>query len=158
MSTMQSQVVSMRSYSYLMADSGSEIGHYVELREEKLFGLIRAVLEMVEVDEAWYLAANADVAEAVTAGRLASGRAHYIAAGYFENRLPRPVLVDEAWYLAEYPDVAEAIANGAIASATSHFHHSGFLEGRLPHKGWSVLRDGPSAAVVRLPARMAERA
>ncbi|WBO58711.1 hypothetical protein GT370_16455 [Acidocella sp. MX-AZ03] len=141
-----------------MADNDSAAGHYVELREEKLFGLIRAVLEMVEVDEAWYLATNADVAQAVSAGKLSSGKAHYVAAGYFENRLPRPVLVDEAWYLAEYPDVAEAIANGGVASATLHFHNSGFLEGRLPHKGWSVLRDGASAAVVRLPARVAERA
>ncbi len=148
----------MRSYAYLMADTGSAGGHYVELREEKLFALIRSLLEAVEVDEAWYLATNEDVAQAVKAGGLASGKAHYVAAGYFENRLPRPVLVDEAWYLAEYPDVADAISSGAIPSATVHFMRSGFVEGRLPHKGWSVLRDGASAAVVRLPARVAERA
>ena len=131
----------MYSYSYLMSDAGPSSGHYVELQEAKLFSLIRQLLGVVEVDEAWYLETNPDVAAEVKSGGLKSGREHYITAGYFENRLPRPVEVDEDWYLAEYPDVAEAIRGGVLPSAAVHFKRSGFLEGRLPHAGWSLLRD-----------------
>ena len=136
----------MLTYGYLMSDVGPASGHYVELQETKLFGLIRFLLESVEVDEAWYLKTNQDVEAAVQAGDLKSGRAHYIISGYFENRLPRPVVVDEAWYLAEYPDVADAIRNGTVASATAHFESSGFVEGRLPQPGWSLLRDAAGEA------------
>ncbi len=131
----------MLAYGYLMSDVGPTPGHYVELQEAKLFALIRGLLESVEVDEAWYLKTNPDVAVAVEAGELNSARAHYIISGYFENRLPRPVVVDETWYLTEYPDVAEAIRGGMVASASAHFESSGFVEGRLPAPGWSLLRD-----------------
>ncbi len=142
----------MLSYSHLMSDAGPGTGHYVELQEAKLFSLIRALLETVEVDEAWYLDTNPDVAAAVKSGALESGKSHYIVSGYFENRLPRPVAVDEAWYLAEYPDVAEAIRAGTVVSASVHFAGPGFLEGRLPRAGWSLLRDNASA-----PAQAAAR-
>ena len=115
--------------------------------------LIRVLLESVEVDEAWYLNVNEDVAAAVRAGELSSGRAHYIGSGYFENRLPRPVVVDEAWYLSEYPDVADAIRSGTVASAGAHFEKSGFIEGRLPRQGWSLLCDAGRDA--KLSARAA---
>jgi hypothetical protein len=131
----------MRSYRYLMSDSGSAPGHYVELQESKLFDLIRTLLAGADIDETWYLKTNPDVARAIRAGGLKSAKDHYIKAGYFENRLPRPAKVDEAWYLAEYPDVAEALRSGAVASASSHFEQAGFMEGRLPHKGWSILKD-----------------
>lgn len=131
----------MLSYSYLLGDAGSAGGHYVELQEAKLLSLLRELLSRVEVDEAWYLKTNQDVADAVKSGAVASARMHYVTAGYFENRLPRPVKVDEAWYLAEYPDVANAIRVGTMPSAIAHFMGPGFLEGRLPHAGWSLLRD-----------------
>ena len=148
----------MLSYGYLMSDVGPATGHYVELQEAKLFGLIRVLLEMVEVDEAWYLKINQDVAEAVESGALTSGRSHYIVSGYFENRLPRPVTVDEQWYLAEYPDVAEAIRTGSVSSASAHFEGSGFVEGRLPQEGWSLLREAVPAesGAVRMPVRESE--
>ncbi len=131
----------MYSYSYLMSDAGPSSGHYVELQEAKLLTLIRLLLGTVDVNEAWYLRTNPDVEAVVRSGGLKSGRDHYISAGYFENRLPRPVAVDEDWYLAEYPDVAEAIRSGGVSSAAAHFERSGFLEGRLPCAGWSLLRD-----------------
>lgn len=142
----------MFSYSYLMSDAGSGTGHYVELQEAKLFSLIRMLLEAVEVNESWYLKTNPDVARAVEAGAIESGRSHYIHSGYFENRLPRPVDVDETWYIAEYPDVADAIRAGAVSSASAHFERSGFQEGRLPRQGWSLVRDhagGSARASVR---------
>lgn len=131
----------MLSYSYLMSDAGPNSGHYVELQEAKLIGLIRLVLEMAEVDEAWYLETNPDVAAAVAAGALPSGKTHYITSGYFENRLPRPVVVDEDWYLRAYPDVAAAIRAGTVPSASVHFNGPGLREGRLPRPGWSLLCD-----------------
>ncbi|MBU6418922.1 MAG: hypothetical protein KGQ79_04260 [Proteobacteria bacterium] len=130
-----------------MSDVGPASDHYVELQEAKLFALIRGLLGSVEVDEAWYLKTNPDVAAAVKAGELKSARAHYIIAGYFENRLPRPVTVDEAWYLAEYPDVADAIRVGTVTSASAHFETSGFVEGRLPRSGWSLLSDDGTSLV-----------
>ena len=131
----------MIAFGYLMSDAGPASGHYVELQEAKLFSMLRTFLQFVDVNEAWYLKTNPDVADAVQAGELDSAKAHYIAAGYFENRLPRPVKVDEAWYLMEYPDVAEAIGVGTVDSASLHFMKFGFVEGRLPQPGWSLLCD-----------------
>jgi hypothetical protein len=131
----------MRPYSYLMSPNGSGSGHYVELLETKFLELIRLLLLQVEVDEDWYLASYRDVEDAVRSGALKSARAHYIRAGYFENRIPRPFKVDEAWYLEEYPDVADAIQSGAFSSASVHFERDGFREGRLPYADWSLLGD-----------------
>jgi hypothetical protein len=129
----------MVPYYCLMNANGSGGGHYVELLEAKFLGLLRQVVKQVDVDEDWYLASYTDVAEAVRSGALKSARSHYVRAGYFENRLPRPVKVQEDWYMAEYPDVAVAIRNGAFTSATHHFESDGFKEGRLPEPGWSLL-------------------
>jgi hypothetical protein len=122
-----------------MSATGSSGGHYVELLETKFMELLREILNYVEVDEDWYLATNHDVKDAVRAGDLKSAREHYMFAGFFENRMPRPVTVDEEWYLREYQDVAEAIRAGAFASARQHFERDGFREGRLPRAGWSLL-------------------
>ncbi len=129
----------LRSYSYLMSDSGAAGGHYVELLESKLHEVLQFLLVQVNVDERWYLSAYGDVADAVRAGELKSAKEHYIKAGFFENRLPRPVTVDEQWYIEEYPDVADAVRAGAFTSARQHFEANGFREGRLPHRGWSLL-------------------
>ena len=134
--TMRSVV---NTYGYLMNSSGAENGHYVELLESKFHELLHCLLVQVEVDEDWYLSANQDVKIAVLAGLTKSGRDHYIDAGYFENRFPRPIKVDEKWYLAQYPDVAAAIKGGVVKSATYHFESDGFREGRLPEAGWSLL-------------------
>lgn len=129
----------MRAYSYVMSSDGPGNSHYVELLESKFRDILNYLLVQIEVDEDWYLSSYDDVEDAVRAGSLTSGREHYIRAGYFENRLPRPIRVDEEWYLAEYPDVAEAISAGVFISGTQHFERSGFQEGRLPEAGWSLL-------------------
>ena len=49
-------------------------------------------------DETFYLAANADVADGVRSGRLASGRDHYIHYGFNERRAP--FALDPVWYSA----------------------------------------------------------
>lgn len=129
----------MPPYSYLMSTSGAAGGHFVELQETKFLELLRCLLVQVEMDESWYRETYKDVDAAVLAGTLKSARQHYIIAGYFENRFPRPVVVDEAWYLKTYPDVAAAIRSGSFTSATQHFERDGFKEGRLPHEGWSLF-------------------
>jgi hypothetical protein len=136
----------MWPYSYLMSGSSSGGGHYVELLETKLFGLLQRMLAFVEVDEAWYRATYRDVDEAIRAGRLPSAREHYITSGYFENRFPHAIHVNESWYLAEYPDVAEAIRAGLVGSAGQHFESDGYKEGRLPRPGWSLLKTDSVAA------------
>ncbi|MGC1296606.1 MAG: hypothetical protein WA869_16340, partial [Alloacidobacterium sp.] len=81
---------------------------------------------------------NDDVDAAIRSGEMKTAREHYVRAGYFENRIPRPCPVDETWYLNEYPDVAEAIRFGHFFSAEQHFELAGFGEGRLPHPNWTL--------------------
>lgn len=95
--------------------------------------LISRLLSMVEVDEAWYLTRNPDIAEAVRDGRAKSARDHFVNNGYFEGREPFHMTVDEAWYLSENPAVAEAIREGQMQSAQQHFELHGYREGRLPY-------------------------
>ena len=94
--------------------------------------MIRALLEAIHVDEAWYLENNADVAEAIRDGKVLSAREHFLNDGYFEGRAPFPIKVDEAWYLQQNPGVAEFVARGDIESAQRHFDENGYREGRKP--------------------------
>ena len=59
--------------------------------------------------------------------------------GYFENRLPFPIVVDEPWYLKEYPDVAQAVQRKKFKSAQKHFELEGFREGRFPYKSFALF-------------------
>lgn len=120
----------------------------IEVVESKLRQLLTLLLENVDVNEEYYRKMNPDVDEKIKTGDLKSAKVHYIMAGYYEDRLPRPIPVDESWYLKEYPDVAEAVARKYFASAKEHFTLEGFYEGRLPYHGWSLLADGPSHNVV----------
>ena len=94
--------------------------------------MIGSLLQGIEVDEAWYLAQYADVAEAIRNGLVMSARDHFLSNGYFEGRMPFPIMVDEAWYLEQNPGVAEHIASGELLSAQHHFNDNGYREGRKP--------------------------
>jgi hypothetical protein len=94
--------------------------------------IIKLFLRGAAFDENWYVSRYTDVAEAITAGVLKSGRQHFIEIGYFEGRRPGDFEVDEKWYLRTYPDVAEGIGKGEIKSARQHFNEHGYDEGRLP--------------------------
>jgi hypothetical protein len=96
------------------------------------------LLNMVQVDEAWYLAAYPDVAEALKAGQLADCKAHFVWFGYYEHRMPRPIEVDEAWYLKVYPDIEKAVERQAFASGQDHFNRCGYSEGRMPYANFSL--------------------
>jgi len=134
----------MNAYGYLTGKTQPVTGPLIQVSEQRLQELIRTLLPMVEVNERWYRENNPDVDEAIGAGEMASARDHYIASGYFEDRLPRPIRVDEAWYLNEYPDVRDAIRVGTFASAFQHFMVSGYKEGRMPQPGWSLLKPASS--------------
>ena len=104
----------------------------VNVAYEEFIRLLRLLIAGTPVDEDWYLQQNEDVARAVQSGRIASAQQHFIDDGYFEGRLPFPLVVDEEWYLAQNPDVAESIRKGLVVSATQHFYDDGYREGRLP--------------------------
>ncbi len=123
--------------------------------------------EAARFDEALYLAINPDVAEAVAAGRVASGRAHWLAEGRAEERAgKRPSLTDDRWYRTPpapapppdvsgfdaesycllYPDVGRA-TGGDPAAARAHWIEHGRLEGRLgpgvaPCREWRASAAG----------------
>ncbi len=65
----------MWPYSYLMSGSSTGGGHYVELLETRLIGLLQRMLVLVEVDEAWYRTTYRDVDEAIRAGHCLRARA-----------------------------------------------------------------------------------
>lgn len=107
-----------------------------------------------EFDEAWYLTAYPDVAEAVRAEHFASAFEHYRSHGKREGRLPRAqeaatpsgkaaeaadgaVGFDEAAYLEANPDVAESVRNGTLTSGYAHWMASGRAEGRIPPSGYT---------------------
>jgi hypothetical protein len=94
---------------------------------------LRGQIEKIPFDEKFYLAKYPDIAEAIAKRVVPDARQHYLAHGYFENRLPHPVKVDAKWYLKEYPDVREAVRREEVASAQEHFETVGFAEGRFPY-------------------------
>lgn len=79
-------------------------------------------------NEAAYLAANPDVADAVRRGELRSGFEHYRLYGLAEGR--PGVGFNEAQYLTANPDVAAAVRRGEISSGLEHYRLYGQAEGR----------------------------
>ena len=99
-------------------------------------GLFRFLVQLAiangDFNEAGYLRANPDVAEAVRRGEIESARLHYIGFGSFEGRQGATPEVAERWYLRSYPDVGTAVRSGKLGSATEHFMVVGASEGRSP--------------------------
>jgi hypothetical protein len=105
----------------------------VDMTYEDAQKLIRHLLSAIEVDEAFYLARNADVAEGIRRGTIRSAQEHFVDHGYFEGRMPYPIEVDEQWYLTTHADVAETLRTGAYTSGQEHFDGPGYPEGREPY-------------------------
>ena len=80
------------------------------------------------------MAGSGQRADAVRRGKLPSGRAHFLATGYFEGRDTGHADFDEAWYLQRYPDVQKAVQRGLSASGLEHFKGPGMSEWRSPNK------------------------
>ena len=70
-------------------------------------------------DEAFYQAVNPDVAAAVAAGHIPSGRHHYDSTGFDEGR--SAFALDRAWYCRTYPIAAVEIAQGDSWDADHHY-------------------------------------
>jgi hypothetical protein len=103
----------------------------VSMSYEEMQRMIRTLLSVIEVDEAFYLRRNADVAEGIRRGTIVSAQQHFTDHGYFEGRLPYPIAVDEAWYRKTYPDVQETLGDKFV-SGQAHFDGPGYSEGRTP--------------------------
>ena len=99
---------------------------------EDFVKILRTMISGIEVNEAWYLKTYEDIAGAVRDGFVGSAKRHFVDDGYFEGRLPFPIIVDESWYLAQNPDVAKSIREGDVTTAQAHFDQDGYREGRLP--------------------------
>ncbi len=104
----------------------------VNMSYENFVGILRTMILGIEVNEAWYARTYEDIGNAIRDGVVRSAKQHFVHDGYFEGRLPFPILVDERWYLQENPDVAESIRTGIVESAQDHFNKDGYREGRLP--------------------------
>lgn len=104
----------------------------VDMTYEDVQKMIRTLLGVVEVDEAFYLSRNPDVADGIRQGTIRSAQEHFTDHGYFEGRLPYQIEVNEDWYLATHQDVAATVKAGEYASAQHHFDGPGYSEGREP--------------------------
>jgi hypothetical protein len=94
--------------------------------------LIRRMIADVPVAEEWYLESYPDIADAVHQGVVATAKAHFVHDGYFEGRLPFPIIIDEKYYLTNNPDVTDQVRKGDVVSGQQHFNENGYREGRLP--------------------------
>ncbi len=112
-------------------------GDEVVITRDFFMSLLMPFLEKVKFDANFYRAKYPDLAEAEARGVITDLHEHYLRFGYFENRLPSPVVVDGAYYARQYPDVAVAILENRAPSAQAHFEQVGFREGRLPRPGWT---------------------
>jgi len=106
--------------------NGWENRRTLTVDKEIIVGLLRKVIAREPFDEKWYLQNYPDVREAVSAGKLQSGRQHYIETGYFENRLPGLLEFDVDGYLRNNPDLSSLSKTQAI----HHFVNTGHREGR----------------------------
>ena len=104
----------------------------VNLSYEDFVGILRQMIQGIEIDEAWYAGSYEDIGNAVKEGQIVSAKQHFVSDGYFEGRIPFPIRVNERWYLNRHPDVAESIRHGTVGSAQEHFDKDGYREGRLP--------------------------
>jgi hypothetical protein len=103
-------------------------------------------------DETFYLKTNPDVAREVTAGRLRSGRDHYIQHGFKEGR--RCFSFNNRWYSVEYPLAAFEVGQGDYVDLMHHFLEVGAIRGYRPVPPTAC--DGatkPAASVNVLAAR-----
>jgi hypothetical protein len=105
----------------------------VDMTYEDLQQMIRTLLTVIEVDEAFYLARNPDVADGIRLGSIRSAREHFVDHGYFEGRLPYRIDVDETWYAENHVDLADTLGGEEYATAQAHFDGPGYSEGREPY-------------------------
>lgn len=94
--------------------------------KDVLFDWIRTIIQREPFDEEWYLETYPDIWDAVKAGKIRSGRQHYIETGYFEGRLPGLFGFKVENYLELNPDLRHLSKEKAL----QHFLYSGYHENR----------------------------
>jgi hypothetical protein len=122
-------MASLKNQGLLVPESNT----HFRIERNFLVSIMAKRLASIKFDENWYLSKYLDVKDAVKRGIVASGRDHYVAHGFYEHRMPVPIVVNDKWYLDAYPDIAEAIRQGVYKNAQAHFDQAGFREGRLPY-------------------------
>ena len=81
-----------------------------------------------QFSEAYYCAANRDVAAALEAGTWRNGYDHFLRHGVFELRRPRAE-IDLEYYRNENPEVREALNQGTARDAFAHLRAAGLPSG-----------------------------
>lgn len=109
---------------------------FVAVDEHFLQQLMLPLLDLIKVEETWYLKQYPDVEAAIINGVVPDAKTHYTRFGYFEHRLPYAIQINESWYLEEYPDIRDAVAAKAFTSGQHHFETVGYREGRFPYPGF----------------------
>ena len=104
----------------------------VAMTYEELQTMIRTLLVAIDVDEAFYLERNPDVASGIRDGSIGSAQEHFVDHGYFEGRLPYRIEVNEKWYLETHAGIADSVRTGDYLSGQDHFDGPGYSEGRMP--------------------------
>lgn len=89
----------------------------------------------MQFNEEYYLENNTDVADAVAAGDLDSGKQHWELFGTEEGRNPNAVF-NTSYYLAANEDVAESGMN-----PLQHFLNFGAAEGRAPNASYAEVAE-----------------
>ena len=122
------------------ADEASLLGHYLDTGRHAGLG------PNMYFDEAWYRAANPDVAAAIADGSVESGYAHYGLTGYLTRSAHW--LYDEEVYRQHGPDLTDhvLIAYGC-ANLYDHYLKAGAVEQRVAH-----LLFEPAVYCAALPA------
>lgn len=118
--------------------------------------MLRLLVEQMPFDAADYLRRNADVATAVSAGKLDSAHQHFVTKGYFEGRAGGAPVVDEMWYQQRYADVAKELSGGGITSAGDHYIENGAREWRSPTLADQKLVDEWKRAASASAANLAD--
>jgi hypothetical protein len=97
-------------------------------------------------DETYYQAVNPDIAQAVAAGHLPSGRHHFEMCGFDEGR--SAFALDRGWYCRTYPIAAVEIAQGDFWDADQHYlevgRDRGYRRGGSEKKARKIGGDVPS--------------
>ena len=82
---------------------------------------------MEAFDESFYLRHYPDIADAVSAGHMPSGRHHFEFYGFEEGR--SPFAMDAAWYVTQYPIAGVELSQGDAADPIDHWVRLGRARG-----------------------------
>ena len=84
-----------------------------------------------EFDQAWYLQAYPDIAEAIKNGVLKSALTHYVKSGRDEGRLPTATAFDPKRYARAYPPATQEAGSADAHAMEKHYLNVGRFRGYL---------------------------